>query len=302
MGTERTIRVGLVQGSPPASPDDILDSARGWVSRAAEGGAQLVVFPELFFPGFYGLLEARRQRSASALARFFALAEPIPGPVTDAIGSIARAHGTHVVFTLLERGTNTKEIHNSSVLIGPNGDILHHHRKTMLTPELEHPGFTPGDKYEVVSSPLGRIGLLICADATCPEGARLLALRGAELVCLSSGDFRSWWRVEGHDLVELIWTHCSAAPTRAIDNNIFWLAANLAGVQAETVFFGGSRVISPLGQVIAQGGWGPDARELVVADLDLSVRERVAATFSLLGRRRPELYGDLARGVSDSPA
>src|SRR5581483_9533931 len=105
---------------------------------------------------------------------------------------------------------------------------------------------------------------------------------GADLVCVSSGDFRSDWRVDGNDLVELIWAHCSAAPTRAVDNNVFWVAMNLAGVQSGTAFFGGSRVISPLGQVIAQAGFGPDARELLVADLDLSLRERVASTFSLL--------------------
>lgn len=292
MAPVRSVRVGLVQSSPPAAPGEILEEVRGWIAQAAARGVELVVFPELYFPGFHALLAARR--GSAALEAFLGLAQPVPGPVTAAVGSMARAHGLHVVFTLLERDADGR-VCNASVLIGPDGSVVHRHRKTMLTPGLEEPGLTRGDEYGVAGTALGRVGLLVCADATCPEGARLLALRGADLVCVSSGDFRSDWRVDGNDLVELIWAHCSAAPTRAVDNNVFWVAVNLAGVQSGTAFFGGSRVISPLGQVIAQAGFGPDARELLVADLDLSLRERVASTFSLLRRRRPELYGDLAR-------
>ena len=152
-----------------------------------------------------------------------------------------------------------------------------------------------GDGHEVVATALGRFGLLICADATCPEPARVLALKGVEIVCVSSGDFRSPWQVDGSDLAERIWNHCSASPTRAVDNNVYWLAVNAAGKQGGFEFFGGSRIISPLGQVIAQGGWGADAQQLVFGEIDPSLRHRVESTFSLSRRRRPELYSDISR-------
>lgn len=289
----RTVRVAIAQTSPPSVPTQVLETARGWIARASARGAAALVFPELFFPGFHGLLDARRGRAG--LDAFLALAEPVPGPVTAAIGAMAEAARLYIVFTLLERDQADGVVYNTAVLLGPDGSIVHRHRKTMLTPGIEEPGLGKGSEYGVVATGIGRVGLLVCADATCPEGPRLLALRGAEIVCLASGDFVSEWRVNGQDLCQRIWRSCSAAPTRAVDNNLFWIAANSAGIQSDTAFFGNSRIISPMGDVLAEGGFGPQAQELVIADLDLSLRARIAESFSLLARRRPELYGDLAR-------
>ena len=286
------VRTAVVQSSPPQDVADVLGDVAQWVGRAAAAGADLVVFPELYHPGFYGLIEA--WRGAQALDTACARASPVPGPITDGAAAIARTHRVHLVFTLLESAGEGSDVYNAAVLLGPDGDLLLHHRKTMLTPGLEEAALARGDDYAVVATAIGRIGLLICADATCPEPARLLALRGAEIVCVSSGDFHSPWRVDGHDLTECIWQHASAAPTRAVDNNLFWVAANLAGTQAGVEFFGASRILSPLGEVLAEAGRGAGARELVLADLDLGLPARIAETFPLLRRRRPELYHELA--------
>ena len=288
------IRVALVQSSPSSRVDAILAEVESWIARAASLGAELVVFPELFYPGFHKLLAG--WRGDSQVSRSFRnSAQPIPGPISNEVCKIAKSHGVHVVFTQLEKDDGSGRIYNTSMLIGPDGSLILRHRKTMLTPGLETRGLARGNSHEVVATALGRIGLLICADATCPEPARVLALRGAEIVCVSSGDFRSLWQVDGSDLAETIWNHCSASPTRAVDNNVYWLAVNPAGKQGDVEFFGGSRIISPLGQVIAQAGWGPDAQELLIGEIDPSLRHRVETTFSLLRRRRPELYADISR-------
>ncbi|MDE0147585.1 MAG: carbon-nitrogen hydrolase family protein [Rhodospirillaceae bacterium] len=288
------VRVALVQSSPSPQADEICEEVADWIARAASRGADLVVFPELFFPGFHKLLSGWRG-DRQVLPAFRDSAQPIPGPISDEACRMAKSHAVHVVFTQLEKDDESGRIYNASMLIGPDGSLLLRHRKTMLTPGLETRGLARGNGHEVVPTALGSFGLLICADATCPEPARVLALRGAEIVCVSSGDFRSPWQVDGDDLAERIWNHCSASPTRAVDNNVYWLAVNSAGKQGGIEFFGGSRIISPLGQVIAQGGWGPDARQLLVGEIDLSLRHRVESTFSLARRRRPELYSEISR-------
>lgn len=266
----------------------MLAEAGGLVAEAAEAGAQLVVFPELYAPGFHAIVN--RVSGEPLPEGFLKAAETVPGPLTQALGAMARDAGLHLVFTLLEK--SGADYHNTAVLVAPDGSLLHVHRKTMLTPRIDE-GITPGDRYDVVATAIGRIGILICADATCPEPARIMALRGADLVVVCSGDFRSDWTVSGRDLVEQFWDCCSASPSRAVDNCIFWAAVNGAGFQGGTEFFGGSRVIAPDGSILAQGAFGGDAEALVLADLDIGLRERVASTFSLLGRRRPELYAPL---------
>ena len=288
------VRVALVQSSPSPQVDEIREEVAGWIARAASQGAELVVFPELFFPGFHKLLTGWRG-DRKVLQSFRDSAQQIPGPISNEVCKMAKSYGVYVVFTQLEKDDESSRIYNASMLIGPDGSLLLRHRKTMLTPGLETRGLTRGNGHEVVATALGKFGLLICADATCPEPARVLALRGAEIVCVSSGDFRSPWQVDGGDLAASIWNHCSASPTRAVDNNVYWLAANSAGKQGGIEFFGGSRIISPLGQVIAQGGWGPDARQLLIGEIDPTLRHRVESTFSLTRRRRPELYSEISR-------
>jgi predicted amidohydrolase len=263
-----------------------------WVAKAADKGAVLVIFPELYYPGFHSLLAAWRGAHDS-LTVFLDAAQPLPGPISEAIAVMAKSVGVYIVFTQLEWDPRDGKHYNAAMLIGPNGTLLLRHRKTMLTPDIEAGKLDRGDRYEVANTPIGRIGILICADATCPEPARLLALRGAEMVCVTSGDFRSSWQVDGRDMAEQIWMHGTSAPARAVDNNFYWLAVNCAGTQSGCAFLGGSRIISPLGEILAEAGRGLDAQELLCADIDLSLRHRIETAFSVMKRRRPELYGEL---------
>ncbi|RWI88883.1 carbon-nitrogen hydrolase family protein [Mesorhizobium sp.] len=286
-------RIALVQKCPPIARPAILSDVIRCIGEAATAGASLVAFPELYFPGFHAIIN--RVEGEPLPREFLDAAEPIPGPLTKAVSEAARDRRIHVIFTMLEKGSSG--FHNAAVLIDPDGSIRHVHRKTMLTPRIDD-GVLPGNNYEVVDTAIGRIGILICADATCPEPARIMALRGADLVVVCSGDFRSGWTVEGHDLVERIWDCCSASPARAVDNCIFWAAVNGAGFQDATEFFGGSRIIAPDGNILAHGSFGGEFEGLVLADLDLTLRTRVNRTFSLMSRRRPDLYAPLVSNPS----
>jgi predicted amidohydrolase len=288
------IRIALVQSSPPPRLDHVLPNVEAWVAKAAGEGSVLLVFPELYYPGFHSLLAAWRG-ARDSLSMFLDAAQPLPGPISEAIAVMAKSVGIHIVFTQLERDPQDGRLYNAAMLIGPDGALRLRHRKTMLTPHIEAGKLDRGDCYEVADTPIGRIGVLICADATCPEPARLLALRGADIVCVSSGDFRSPWQVDGRDMAEQIWMHSTSAPARALDNNFYWLAVNGAGTQSGCAFLGGSRIISPLGEIVAEAGRGPDAQELLCADIDLSLRERIETAFSVMKRRRPELYGQLVQ-------
>lgn len=278
------MNVAMVQACPGESAPADLRHADAWLARARDGGAEVVVFPELFHPGL-GALEA----DEAEVAR---LAQPIPGPVTEKMADLARRYGLHVVFTLLERGESG--CFNSAILLDSAGALVHVHRKTMLTPGLED-RLERGDRYEVADTGLGRVGLLICAEATCPEPARILALKGAELIFLCSGDFVSRWRVDDRDVVECIWESCSASPARAVDNRVFWIAVNASGRNGGLQFFGGSRVISPLGQTLCQLERSVEAQGLGFAHIDRTLIRRLAQAFPLLERRRPELYQELVR-------
>jgi predicted amidohydrolase len=144
----------------------------------------------------------------------------------------------------------------------------------------------------VVSTPFGGIGQLICADASLPEAPRILAIKGAAIICHSMAFFylddRDNRRL-GVDLMER--SHCS--PSRAIDNNVFIVTANLTGTFGGVEFFGRSRITNPQGEVIAMASEGVGADELLVADLDLSERDEGRLPFRLIDRRRPEIYADI---------
>lgn len=283
------IRVAMIQQCPPPGRQDSLADVERQIRAAAHGGAHIAVFPELYSPGFYAIID-RGNGETTLPAAFRERAESIPGNLTRSVGEMAKSVGIHVILGMLEHDRAANIYRNAAVLFAPNGEPIHTHRKTMLTPRIDE-GIAPGNNYDVIDTAIGRIGILICADATCPEPARILALKGAEMIFLCSGDFHSSWMVGGKDLVEQIWQCSSASPSRAVDNALFWIAVNGAGVQNGTEFFGGSRVIAPDGEIIAQAPCGPDARTIVFADLDLNLRARVESTFPLMSRRRPELYG-----------
>src|SRR3989454_2307568 len=160
-----------------ADPRANLDKAVRRVKEAAAGGATLVCLPELFRTLYIG------QREDHAL---FDLAEPVPGPTTDALGAVARQLGVVIVAPLFERRAPGL-YHNTAAVIDANGQVAGIYRKMHIPDDpayYEKFYFTPGDLgFKAFDTAVGRVGTLVCWDQWYPEAARLTALQGASILC-----------------------------------------------------------------------------------------------------------------------
>jgi beta-ureidopropionase len=294
MSAEAGTRIVLVQGAAygdPASFDVAANLAgyREQIERACdEHHPDLVVLPELFTAPYF---------CASHEPAYFDLAESIPGPTTEALGELARAYRTYITAPLFEL-TADGNSYDSCALIGPDGVLCEGQVVTtgerqlaarkVHVPQIEARGtsldekfwFRPGPGLTLFDTELGRIGILICYDRSFPEAWRTLVLAGAELIVIpvTSSGFR-----ETLFLAEL--------QTRAAENGVFACACNRAGperVEKLLQMFGGSCVVSPLGEVVARAS--SRGAEIVYAEVDLGSTELARTEMPYLRDRRPECY------------
>jgi len=211
------------------------------VAKASRSGAIAVCLPEYTTTGF-------------VLGETRGLAEPIPqGQTIRDMGRIAREHDVYIACSLPEMGDGS--LYNTAVLVAPNGELAAFQRKMhMFREEREH--VQTGTDYNVASTPYGRMGLMVCYDTVFPEVARNLVLRGAEILLVPANwphPFIPQWEL--------------ATSARALDNQIWVVAANRIGSCSGYTYFGRSRIIDPYG--IAVVSCGPD-EEVAVAELDAS--------------------------------
>lgn len=212
------------------------EKAAAWVERCvAATGAELVVLPESASTGFTPGLPPED---------LWDLVSDIPGPVTEPLAEVAGRLGVHLVWGTYERGPRRAEVFNTAVLIGPDGRVIGRYRKTHpFCTEMRARGgwVTPGNEVCVVDTALGRIGLIICFDGDFPELARIIALRGAEIIARPSALLRS----------ADIWELTNRA--RAYDNHVYVIGANSTGVDpAGVLYFGNSMIVSPIAEVLAR--------------------------------------------------
>jgi predicted amidohydrolase len=243
--------------------------------QTAIAGARLTIFPECSATGYcFTTAEEARQ-----------YAEPIPGPTTNAMVAACREAGAYAVFGMIE--ADGARIFNAAVLVGPDG-VVGSYRKVHL-PYLGLDMFTtPGDRPFTVHEVEGvRVGLNICYDSAFPEASRCLAILGADLIVLPT----NW--PPGAEC-----TACSAIPTRAMENAVFYAAVNRVGEERGFRFIGLSSVCGPDGGVLAAtSGTG---FEIIYAEIDpaRSRRKRIVRVpdkheIDRLADRRPEMYGPL---------
>ena len=227
----------------PASIKSNVERCVELVERCVEAtGAELVVLPESATTGFTPGVSAEE---------LWELVDAVPGALTAPVQDVAARLGVHVVLGTYERGAEPPVVHNAAALIGPAGDVLATYRKTHLfcgEGRADGGWVTPGADVTVVSTPLGSIGLMICFDGDYPELARVMAVRGAEVICRPSALLRS----------ADIWELTNRA--RAYDNHVFVVGANATGVDpAGVIYFGNSMIVSPIGEVVARAasheGW-----------------------------------------------
>lgn len=253
-------------------------------------GTELTIFPECYSSGYcFDSFDEAKQ-----------FGESIPGPSTDRVAQRCRELKTYVIFGMLELAG--KDLFNAAVLVGPDG-VIGSYRKVHL-PYLGVDRFTtPGDRpFEVFEAGGVRIGMLICYDGGFPEAARVLAIRGADLIALPTN-----WPPGGAYMAEY------SINSRAMENGIYFAAVNRVGMENGFSFIGKSRICNPTGATMTSID---DARaDVMRADID-PIQARTKKIVRVPGKhlidrmadRRPEMYGalvephSLKRPGRDEPA
>jgi N-carbamoylputrescine amidase len=267
------VKIALVQQH--ADHDKAGNISRGLaaVDEAAAQGADVVVFAELAFERFYP------QRPADLDAH--ALAESIPGPMTDAFAERARRHGVVIVLNLYER--DGAQAYDCSPVIDADGRLLGRTRMIHITEYAcfhEQGYYTPGDTgAPVYDTRKGRIGVAICYDRHYPEYMRALGIAGAEVVVVPQAGSVGGWP-EGLYEAEM--------QVAAFQNGYFTALCNRVGVEECLTFSGESFVCAPDGRVIARAAAGVDT--ILYADLDLGQINDSHARRLFLRDRRADLY------------
>jgi N-carbamoylputrescine amidase len=286
-------RVGLIQMRCQPDPDANLARALEGIRQAVAAGAQIVCLPELFRSLYFC------QKQDPAL---FDLAEPVPGPTTDALAAMAQQAGTVIVGSVFERRA-AGVYHNTSVILDGDGSVAGIYRKMHIPDDplyFEKYYFTPGDLgFRAFDTRIGRVGMLVCWDQWYPEAARLTALKGAELLVYPTAigwhpREKAEFGTSQHEAWELM------QRSHAVANGVFVAAVNRVGhegpPQAGLEFWGGSFVSDPFGNVLHRAS---QAEEVVVVACDRRRIEDVRRNWPFLRDRRIDAYEGLMRRMLD---
>ena len=232
-------QIDCVLGAPKTNLGKIIAS----MHSAAERDAKLVMFPECALTGY----------AYSSLDEAIPFAESINGPSSEAIAEACRETGAYAVVGFIEAADN--EFYNAAMLVGPDG-VVGGYRKVHL-PFIGIDRFlTPGDRqFEVFDLPFGKVGLNICYDISFPEAARVLKLKGAELVALITNWPEASWRSP-----EFV------ASTRALENHVFFAATDRVGTERGWKFIGRSKIVDCNGDTVAEAG--AEDEELLIAAIE----------------------------------
>jgi beta-ureidopropionase len=288
----RIVRGGLIQASTPQNLDmrgpiepikkAMIDKHVKLIEQAAADGVNILCLQELFYGPYF---------CAEQEKKWYGLTEKVPeGPTTQLMMELAKKHEMAIVVPIYEVEM-AGVYYNTAAVIGPDGKYLGKYRKQ----HIPHCGpgfwekfyFKPGNLgYPTFDTPWGKIGVYICYDRHFPEGARLLGLKGAEIL------FNPSATVAG--LSEYLWK--LEQPAHAVANGYFVGAINRVGIEkpwATGEFYGQSYFCSPRGKIIAEGPRDED--RVVVADLNLDEIAEVREVWQFYRDRRPETYQELAQ-------
>ena len=293
----RTIKVGLVQ--QPVSDDRLANREvlASNIRYCAVQGAQLVVLQELHNTPYFCQTEDVKN---------FDLAEPIPGPSTEFFGALAKELSVVLVTSLFERRA-AGLFHNTAVVFDADGSIAGKYRKMHIPDDpayYEKFYFSPGDLgFQPIQTSLGKLGVMVCWDQWYPEGARLMALRGAEMLIYPTAI--GW---ESTDTEEEKQRQLGAWQTvmrgHAVANGLPVIAVNRVGHEPDSsgqtngiLFWGNSFVAGPQGEFLANGS--ADKPENMIVEIDLERSEQVRRWWPFLRDRRIECYSDIQKRFCD---
>lgn len=284
------LTVGVVQMRCDPDPAVNLERALDRIAEAADRGAQLVCLQELFRTQYFC------QREDTAL---FDLAEPIPGPTTEALAAAAARHRVGIVGSVFERRAPGL-FHNTAVLLEADGSLRARYRKMHIPDDplyYEKYYFTPGDLgFDAHDLAGARVGALVCWDQWYPEAARLTALRGAEVLCYPTAiGWHPHEKAEFGPAQHEAWQLMQRA--HAVANGVFVVVANHVGLEGQIEFWGGSFVADPFGRILAQAGH--EEEETLVVRLDRRLIDETRRNWPFLRDRRIDAYGGLVQRFLD---
>jgi N-carbamoylputrescine amidase len=301
MPNNESFTIGLIQMSCSPEPEENLRRAAEKIRQAAQKGAQIICLPELFRTQYFC------QREDHAL---FDLAEPIPGPTTEALAPVARETGAVIVASIFERRARGL-YHNTAAVLETDGTIRGLYRKMHIPDDplyYEKFYFTPGDLgFKAFETRHGCVGTLVCWDQWYPEAARLTALQGANILFYPTAigwhpDEKAEFGQAQHDA----WRTIQRA--HAIANGVFVGVVNRVSHEHGDVrgnraqgkgleFWGGSFLCDPFGRIIVEASH--DKEEILIGRCDLKLLEDIRRNWPFLRDRRIDSYGEITRRFLD---
>jgi N-carbamoylputrescine amidase len=291
------MKIGIIQQRCTGSIEDNKRKLAQNIADVASQGAELVVLQELHNSLYF----CQTENTAN-----FDLAEPIPGPGTDYYGELARRHGIVLVTSLFER-RSAGLYHNTAVVFEKDGTIAGKYRKMHIPDDpayYEKFYFTPGDLgFHPIDTSVGRLGIQVCWDQWYPEGARLMALQGAELLIYPTAiGYESSDTPEEQERQREAWTTVQRG--HAVANGLPVIAVNRVGHEpdpsAQTngiTFWGSSFVAGPQGEFLFRAS--KDEEQNVVVEVDMKRCENVRRWWPFLRDRRIEEFVPLTRRFID---
>ena len=293
----KIIRIGIVQQSCSNNIKANLEKLHRNIASVAEAGANLVVLQELHNTPYFCQTEN---------TDLFDLAEPIPGPSTGFYSEIASAYNIVLVTSLFERRAPGL-YHNTAVVFDADGSIAGKYRKMHIPDDpayYEKFYFTPGDLgFEPIQTSIGKLGVQVCWDQWYPEGARLMALKGAELLIYPTAI--GWESTDTkEEKLRQIGAWMTVQRGHAVANGLPVIAVNRVGLEQDPSgqthgiqFWGNSFVAGPQGELLAQAS--NTEEENLVVDIDMDRSEKVRRWWPFLRDRRIEKFGELTQRFID---
>ena len=282
--------VGLIQMSCSLDPSENFAKAEARIQEAAKRGAQIICLQELFRSQYFC-----REENAD----LFELAEPVPGPSTEALSKLARSLNVVIIGSLFERRA-AGIYHNTAATIDADGSLAGKYRKMHIPDDplyYEKFYFTPGDLgFPNFDTRFARIGVLVCWDQWYPEGARLSSLGGANILFYPTAI--GWHPAEKQEFgAAQLDAWRTIQRSHAIANGVFVASVNRVGFEGPSEsgleFWGHSFVCDPFGQILAEAS--ADKEEILLVECDPKRVEEVRRNWPFLRDRRIDAYSPILK-------
>ena len=273
---KREIKVGCIQMKtmPGSTKREKVEHSLPLIEKASREGCKIILHGEL--------CDTDYEKFYKKDLAYFELAEPVPGPTTEAVGELTKKYGNYVIMPIFEKKA-PGIYYNAAPLVGPEGKVVGNYRKTHVAgvQVLEKLYFRAGQYFQVWGTeffPHAKFGTIICHDRRYPETSRILALMGAEIMFCPTA-------APGY-AGGVHWDVVNRA--RSVDTGMFTVYSNRAGKEWEKVYFGESMVVNPFGEVIAKA---KDEQDIIVsAVLDLDQVDKARIDVPTLRDLRNDLY------------